>query len=222
MDLTKSKDFFDPSSVTETIHIIGCGSVGSTLAETLTRLGLKNFTLYDFDTVEEHNIVNQMFVAKDVGARKVDATKRIMCDINPGLDKTVRVVPEGYIDDYLGGYVFIAVDNIEVRKSIVERNRMNQQIKAVFDFRTALTEAQHYAADWKDMRQIKNLLKTMNFTHEEAAEAAPRSACGVELGVAPTVRGICTLGVCNFINFVKTGSLKNMMVFNPFAADIIC
>ena len=35
IDLSKSLEYFDPSKVREQIHIVGCGSVGSTLAENL-------------------------------------------------------------------------------------------------------------------------------------------------------------------------------------------
>jgi len=40
LNLSKSYDFFQPEQVRERIHIIGCGSVGSTVAELLVRFGL--------------------------------------------------------------------------------------------------------------------------------------------------------------------------------------
>ena len=61
MDLSKSYEFFKPEMCEERIHIIGCGSVGSTVAENIARFGLTKITLYDFDYVEQHNIANQMF-----------------------------------------------------------------------------------------------------------------------------------------------------------------
>ena len=51
LSLTKSYDFFQPESCRERIHIIGCGSVGSTVAELLARFGLAKLALYDFDAV---------------------------------------------------------------------------------------------------------------------------------------------------------------------------
>ena len=35
MDLSKSYEFFDPSAVKGRVHIVGCGSVGSSLAENI-------------------------------------------------------------------------------------------------------------------------------------------------------------------------------------------
>ena len=59
MNLAKSAEFFDPSQVKEKINIIGCGSVGSTIAELLARFGLTNVNLYDFDVVEIIEQVSQ-------------------------------------------------------------------------------------------------------------------------------------------------------------------
>lgn len=221
MDLTKSIEYFDPVNVRGKCHIIGCGSVGSTIAENLARLGVTKFVLYDFDIVEPHNLANQMFVQSDVKKPKVEAVKKIICDINPEAENTIEVFGQGYTDQKLNGYVFLAVDNIDLRREICEKNRMNKAIKAVFDFRTRLEDAQHYAADWGDMRQVDNLIKSMAFSHDEAHEATPVTACGTELGVAPTVRVICALGVTNFMNLIRGGELQKIVVCNPFAMDIM-
>lgn len=221
MDLTKSIEYFDPVNVRGKCHIIGCGSVGSTLAENLARLGVTDFVLYDFDTVEAHNLANQMFVQDDIKTPKVEAVKKIICSINPEAESTIEVRGEGYTDQRLNGYVFLAVDNIDLRREICEKNKMNRAIKAVFDFRTRLEDAQHYAANWGDMKQIDNLIKSMAFSHDEAHEATPVTACGTELGVAPTVRVICALGVANFMNLIRGVGLRNIVVCDPFAMDIM-
>lgn len=207
-------------NVTEKIHIIGCGSVGSTVAELLARLGLTNFVLYDFDIVEPHNIANQMFVHSDIKKPKVEATKRIITDINPEAAGCITIQDKGYTGQFLSGYVFLCVDNIDLRREICVKNKGNRAIKAVFDFRTRLLDAQHYAANWGDLRQVDNIIKTMMFSHEEAHAATPVTACGTELGVAPTVRTICSIGVCNFMNFVLKKEMKNIVVCNPFEMDI--
>lgn len=221
MDLTKSIEYFDPVNVRGKCHIIGCGSVGSTIAENLARLGVTKFVLYDFDIVEPHNLANQMFVQSDVKKPKVEAVKKIICDINPEAESTIEVFGEGYTDQKLNGYIFLAVDNIDLRREICQKNRMNKAIKAVFDFRTRLEDAQHYAADWGDMRQVDNIIKSMAFSHDEAHEATPVTACGTELGVAPTVRVVCALGVTNFMNLIRGGELQKIVVCNPFTMDIM-
>lgn len=216
MDLSKSYDFFQPEKDDTKIHIVGCGSVGSTIAENLARCGVKNMVLWDFDTVEAHNIVNQMFRQQDVGKSKVEALKDILCDINPEIVDTVELKPEGWQGKLMSGYIFLCVDNIELRRQIVEKHMDSPYVKAVFDFRTLLESAQHYAADWSDYKMKQDLLKSMQFSHEEAAAETPVSACGVTLGVATTVRLVCALGVNNYINFVKGNGIKKLVIIDGF------
>lgn len=216
MNLTKSYEFFQPEKVDGMIHIIGCGSVGSTIAENLARCGVKKITLWDFDKVEEHNICNQMFDEGDVGKLKTEAVKEHLIAINPEIKSFIKTENNGWNGKTLSGYVFLCADSMDVRRGVVEKHMNNPYIKAVFDFRTALESAQHYAADWSNREMKQNLLNSMQFTEEEAKAETPVSACGVVLGVATTVRLICGLGVNNFINFVKSGNIKKMVVIDGF------
>ncbi|MEG2121686.1 MAG: hypothetical protein RRZ64_06480, partial [Rikenellaceae bacterium] len=77
-------------------------------------------------------------------------------------------------------------------------------------------DAQHFAADWRDKKMVANLIKTMQFSHEEALADTPVSACNSPLSVAPTIRSIVAYGVSNFMNFVKGKSLKTLIVTYPF------
>lgn len=217
MDLSKSYDFFQPDKEDARIHIVGCGSVGSTIAENLARCGVTKMTLWDFDDVEAHNIVNQMFRQQDVGKKKVEALKDILLDINPDIEQDIELKPEGWNGKkLLSGYIFLCVDNIELRRAFVEKHFDSPFVKAMFDFRTLLESAQHYAADWSDPKMKKDFLASMQFSHAEASEETPVSACGVTLGVATTVRLVCALGVNNFINFTKNMGLKKMVIIDGF------
>ncbi len=219
MNCTKFFEIFDPSTVDETIHIIGCGSVGSTIAELLARFGLTNFTLYDFDHVEAKNIANQMFNDDDIGKEKTVCVKEMISRINPGSESNILLERKGYDAQMLDGYVFLAVDNIELRKEICEANMYNNNIRAVFDVRTGLYDAQHFAANWSLLNDKKQLIRTMNFSHEEAKVNTPVSACGVEFSVAPTIRMICNIAVVNFFNFLQDGKLKKAVMAKPFDLD---
>lgn len=214
MDLSKSYEYFQPDAVREPLNIVGCGSVGATVAEHLARLGLTNITLWDMDVVDPHNLTNQIFRYKDIGHPKVEALADILTDINPDIKDTLKLYPKGWSGQQLSGYVFLCVDNIELRRQIVEKHMNNPYIKAMFDFRTRLEDAQHYAADWKDRDMKKNLLASMDFSHEEAMEETPVSACGVTLGVVTTVRAICALGVINFISFARGCGIKKLINFD--------
>jgi len=216
LNLSKSYDFFKPEEVQERIHIIGCGSVGSTVAELLARFGLAKLTLYDFDKVEPKNLANQMYRQEHVGMEKVNALANMLCEINPEIKSTIKVAPHGYVAQKLSGYIFLAVDNIDLRREIATSNKNNPYINAMFDFRTRLTDAQHYAADWSDMKMVDDFIRSMNFSHEEAVMETPVSACNVTLSAAPTIRMICSLGVANFVNFVKGTGLRKFIQIDAF------
>lgn len=222
MNLNKSIDFFDPNSCEDRITIIGCGAIGSTVAENLVRFGLTNIALYDFDVVTDHNIANQIYTSEDINKLKVEALKQYLCKINPDLENTLKIHAKPYTDEPLSGHVFLCVDNIDTRREIATNNKYNKFIKTMFDFRMRLTDAQHYAANWSDNKMVDNFIKSMEFTREEAQAETPVSACNLALSIAPTVRVICAYGVNNFINFVKTGSIKKMILIdmNTYTIDV--
>lgn len=221
MNLNKHQEFFDPTKVTDEIHIIGCGAIGSTVAEMLTRLGFTQLHLYDFDTVTAHNITNQMFRTKDIDKPKTECLAEILKEINP--DIKLELHNEGY-NEYtrLAGLIFIAVDSIELRKEIVKQQRYNKAIKFVIDCRMELTSAQSYAADWNDELAIDRLYGSMDFTSAEAQEATPVSACGTTLSVTPTVRSIVCFAISNLINYLKGNKYKTLMIVDPFNNSVVC
>ena len=212
--IEKFAGFFDPSIVKDKVHIIGCGAIGSTLAIQLTRCGLTDITLWDFDIVQPHNLANQQFRYADIGEAKVASLHQIMLEINPQIKVYYK---DRYIDEQLSGYIFMAVDNIDVRKQIVKSNMYNQSVKAVFDFRMRLKDAQHYGANWNIKEDKDNLLKTMDFTQEEADAATPVNACGMTMSIIPTVETVVAVGVGNFINYLHDpATLRKFIMVNPF------
>lgn len=220
MDLKKHLDFFDPATFgDEEIHIIGVGAIGSHLAEMCVRMGFTELTLYDFDTVDPHNITNQMFFETQIGSSKLSSLSSICDNIN--CDAAIRIKPEGWKPGTrLSGHVFLAVDNIDLRRAIVEENMLNKTIVSFSDYRMGLTDAQHYFADWTQEHLRKNFLASMQFTHEEAKEATPVSACGTSLNVLPTVRMITAAGIANWMNHLKGNNPKKVILIDAFKPSI--
>lgn len=221
MDLSKHLDFFDPEHLHgKPVHIIGLGAIGSNVAETLARLGIEEMHLYDFDTVDSPNIANQMYFPHQLTMLKTDATAENLKHINPDISLTLH--NEGWTpDDVLNGHVFIAVDSIEIRKKILETNKYNQNVLSVSDFRMRLTDAQHYAAKWDDLKQKEILIKATDFTEDEAKEATPLSACGTTLSVYPTIKAIVALGIANWMNIILTGTNKTLIMLDTFVPNIL-
>ena len=218
MNLSKSLEYFDPiNQVDDAIHVIGVGAMGSRVAELLVRLGIRKIHIWDMDTVEDKNIANQIYLHPHIGMKKTDALELILKDINPQL----QVIKHGeYKDQALAGYIFLNVDSIELRYNIVKNNLDNKLIKAMFDCRMRLEDAQSYAAKWSDEYQKKLFISSMEFTDEEAKEATPVSACGTTLSVASTVVSTAAFTVSNFINLIRCDKLVSMIFTNAFNYNV--
>lgn len=221
MDRSKVMDFFDAAVVEVPLHVVGCGAIGSHVCEELARIGFTSIHIYDFDTVSPHNITNQMFTHFDIGAAKVEACAAAMRAINP--DIIIHEHAEGLQHPYIcNGIIILCVDDIGLRKAITNANRYNPYCKAIADFRMRMTDAQHYFASKDVPFEMEQLLNSMDFTHEEAKESTPVSACGVELSVVYTVKAITAFGCANLVKFLmnsedyKTMVLVNM---NSFIVD---
>lgn len=206
MNLNKHLDFIQPSNYIKPIHIIGVGAVGSRMAEILVRLGFSNINIYDFDIVEDVNVTNQLYTAYDVGQLKIDALERHLKQINP---LVVISKQERYTNQKLDGAVFLCVDSIVLRREIVTSSLRNNKIDVMFDMRMRLTDAQGYAAIWEDKNQVETLLNSMSFNDED--DLTPVSVCGTSLNVAPTVLTLISAQIMNFISYIKTRQLKQVI-----------
>ncbi len=216
MNLNKSLEFFDPTKVNGRCHVIGCGSIGSNVAELLARYGIEDIVIYDYDIVESHNIANQLYTEADVGKEKTKALSELLYKINPKLKHTLDIRGK-YENQMLTDYVFMCVDSVEVRNEIVNNIKMNPMVKAVFDFRTTLYEGQCYYANWSKRKDKESLIESLNFTHEEAIANTPVSACGFELSVAPVVRMCAQAGIANFTNLINGAETKHLILMQPYS-----
>ena len=220
MDLKKQLEFFNPNDHSnEEIHIIGVGAIGSHLVEMLVRMGFEDIHIYDFDEVTPHNLANQMYFATQIEDTKLDAIAETCTNINP--DCELHLHHDGWKPKTrLTGHIFLAVDNIDLRRSIFEENKDNMNIVSFSDYRMGLMDAQHYFACTQNDKDKIKFESTLQFSHEEAKNATPVSACGTSLNVIPTVRVITALGIANWMNFCKRTQYRTMISMNTFNLDI--
>ena len=206
--------------ITSTVHVIGCGAIGSHICEYLARINTPKIEIWDDDTVESKNIANQCYVSTDIGKKKTEVCANRIKDINP--ECVVTLHDQRWNNQRLEGYIFMCVDNIDTRKEIVQNCIGNAQVKAIFDFRMELTQAQHYAARTNNLTEIKKLMDTMDFTHEEAKQNTAVNPCGSTLSIIPTVTTVTSLGVSNFINLLTNKeNFVTGLIASPFLTDIM-
>lgn len=99
------------------IVVIGAGAIGSFFVTTITKMGAQNVVVYDDDTIEDHNIANQLYPEMYVGKPKVEALQRVTKHYS-GID--IHVVNEKWTPENAqdGDIIVAAVDNMDVRKAI--------------------------------------------------------------------------------------------------------
>lgn len=116
LDFTRQSTLIPDGIGKMTVSIVGCGAVGSHLAEVLCKVGANNITIYDFDTVEAHNLPNQGFYLDDIGKKKVHA---IRDRLNNGAGAQITAVDAVYDGAEFETHVVVsAVDSMAARKKI--------------------------------------------------------------------------------------------------------
>ncbi|MDR2624012.1 MAG: sulfur carrier protein ThiS adenylyltransferase ThiF [Methanobrevibacter sp.] len=74
------------------VAIAGLGGLGSNVAIMLSRVGVGNLLLVDFDIVEPSNLNRQQYLIKDLGKYKTDALKETISQINPFINVEIRTI----------------------------------------------------------------------------------------------------------------------------------
>ena len=179
MDLSRHIEIFSPDAVKYPIHIIGVGATGSFVAMELARMGCPVLNIYDFDTVEKHNIPNQYYDNSDLDRPKVDCLADKLRLINPDISVNsinMKVVANKTKDDEidikdLSGYVFLLVDSMKVRKELWEGIKENEKIIHCWESRLGSDQARVYSLD---MREKDFSKYEVDFYEDDNAEM---SAC---------------------------------------------
>lgn len=79
----------------KTVALIGCGSIGSKVAASLSRAGVVRFVLVDGDILYPGNIVRNDLDQRSIGLNKPDAVRARIQEINPLTEVSVRRVLMG-------------------------------------------------------------------------------------------------------------------------------
>lgn len=135
LDTRRHNHVFNPTKFNLPVHVIGCGGMGSRIAEGLVRMGVglsgqSPIILYDDDYFEFHNLTNQWVSNAGISLSKANIVKRQMNDIVPSAEIRANVcrVDEDNIDSVeLSGIVFLCLDSMLDRRTIVDKALENNR-----------------------------------------------------------------------------------------------
>src|SRR3972149_8693590 len=154
INFKRQKEIFDPLIFQKSVVIAGLGNIGSQTAVALTRLGLKDFYLYDHDIVEEHNLSSQSFFIDQLKKPKVEMIKEILRNINKNI--SVLALREKYNGDTsFGDILIVAVDSMKERKRIWKNlYKRNIRPELIIDGRMGGPQLEIYTCknleEWED------------------------------------------------------------------------
>lgn len=203
MNFIRQLDIFDVNEFQlKEIAIVGVGSVGSFTCLALTKMGLQNFVLWDFDSIEEHNLPNQFFMESQLNQKKDVSTQELITKFSPSVN--VRLNGKVKKDSLIFSDVTIlCTDSMASRKLAYEKCK---------DFSRFLIDARMggqvmiiYTIDLKDPKQRKEYEKTL-YPDEESEDLL----C-TEKAIIYNVLGISSM-ICNQLKKVLSKEKYNFEV----------
>jgi len=212
IDYRRQTLLFDPQKFKETsVAIIGLGNIGSHATLTLARLGIQNFKLWDFDTIEEHNLSSQAFSLLDISQKKNNTMKEKIQELNRSANIELfekfeaKDVSKINNDDI----IVIAIDTMNGRKEIYQHlKKANKEFNLLIDSRVGGSQLEIY--------NCKNL-EEWNSTFVDQASQDP---CGGRFICYTSI--ITGAMIANQVKKLLTGAeLHNSLMLNVDSLDIL-
>jgi len=207
IDVSRHRELFNPENFNIPINIIGAGATGSWLALGLAKLGLSNITVWDFDSIEEHNIANQAYNVGSVGQKKVTALANM---IKEATGTSINIHPVKFTNQRLSGIIFLMVDTMKARKEIWDNCiKMKPAVKLLVEPRMGLDVGRIYNVNPCNLNHIKEYENT--YYDDDVAEV---SACGNSMTVISTALGIASWCIRQLINYDNDVDLDNEILID--------
>ncbi len=186
----RQEGWFNPAEHPDAgVTLVGVGGIGSPLALALAKLGMPNLTLIDPDTVERHNLPNQMFQRASEGQWKVQAVQD-MIDLVSHV--STRTAPDCLEDQRrFTGVVASGLDSMKARANLWERLKLKPSVPLYIDGRLAGEHIVIYAVNPCDLDDIAFYEHEGMYT-DEGASAVPVCTRQSIIDVGFMVAGLMT------------------------------
>ena len=162
--LTRQLDIVPEEKLRTRITIIGAGAIGSFTALSLAKMGFKDITVYDDDTVDAENMNSQFYPLHMIGRSKVQALREVV-EMFTG----TQIKPkEERIDDtslIRGNIAISAVDSMKARDTISKQCASTWLI----DGRMGAEYISLHSVYLPDTEQVDNYKRSL-YSDEEAIQ----------------------------------------------------
>ena len=152
------------------VTVFGLGGVGGFALESLARSGVENFTIVDFDTINESNINRQIIALHStLGEKKTELFKSRLLDINPNIK--LKCVDNFYSDrldeeifsqkpdsktDSKTNYIIDAIDTMRSKiELLVYCHKNNLPVITSMGAGNRIDPTQLYIADISELQSTK-------------------------------------------------------------------
>lgn len=216
VSFARQSDILDPEQAKSThITVCGLGTVGSNAAVELARMGVGSFTLIDGDKVESHNLPSQAYDLADVDKFKTEALKTRIESVSEA-DVTIQTEMLEGGEMFEPGPVIMAIDNMEMRKKVLEESVADMVDHPVFiDGRMGGKMWQVLALDPSDAGQVS---RWVNGHYFPQSEAVPIPCGGRTVSfIGAFIGGLIASYICRVLNdetvpFFLSGDLDSFSV----------
>lgn len=212
-DFSKQVELVKPWEFNKRINVVGCGAGGSWLVLFLYKMGFKNIHVYEFDTVEEHNVPNQAFGEKNIGMLKTQAMAETLncftndCENENAFESQVKFHNKKITSEnahLLSGIVFSCVDSMKARKEIYENCFKYGSAELWIEGRLGLWGAYIYTLGEKNNTIFEEYEKTLY-----ADEESEVSICGVSQTALPSAVNCSSNMIMAMISHYRGNKLDN-------------
>lgn len=159
--------------IEQNVYIVGNGSLGSFTALLLSKIAWEfpwRMVLIDFDSVEDDNLINQLYRTTDVKQSKPNALREILLQFTPHLsvDTSSTRVDAGFL---FQGIVVVLVDTMHARREIFDACAFNAAVPFYIEARSGGTAAIVHALDPRNPDSVHRYEKMLH--SDESGIPAP-------------------------------------------------
>ena len=156
----RNKDLID-QQVLDKATIIGAGGIGSSLVRCAAIMGFRQLTIWDYDTLEEHNLSTTTFSEEFLSKPKAETAATIASRY--GCENAIGRNQPWSTGQSLDNIVFMCPDNMEVRMGVYRSWSQLPDRKLLIDMRmgaltmeiiTVTKEYDNFRESWQPSKNI--------------------------------------------------------------------